>query len=119
MTILKIRSNRFVMAAAATIAVGAAFLSPGFAKANTDGPWPEQPSCSNDTFTCTSIADQLAYECFFEESDFPIKWCDNPLEELSQDSKGFAIAEAEEPDSAARKVAIPARLTRATNSTGN
>lgn len=94
MNSIKTRANNFIITAAATAAIGLAFLMPGQASASqTDGPWPEPPSCSNDTGSCTSLADQLAYECFFEESDFPIKWCEDPIPSESRQTKGL-VAEA-------------------------
>ena len=37
-------------------------------------------SCDNNTGTCTSIADQLAYECFFTEDD----WCETELPDIME-----------------------------------
>ncbi len=94
MTAIITRANNLITAAAAA-AIALAFLMPGQASAgNTDGPWPEPPSCSNDTGTCTSIEDQLAYECFFENEDDLIKWCDDPIEELNPGTIGLV---AEQP----------------------
>jgi len=83
MTTLKFRMTHFALAAAAVSAIGAGALTAVPASAgNTDGPWPEPPSCSNDTGTCTSIEDQLAYECFFEEDTDGMAWCETDLEDM-------------------------------------
>ena len=79
----KTRLTNLTLVAAAVAALGLGALNAGSASAApTDGPWPEQPSCSNVTFDCTSIEDQLAYECFFVEDSEGIEWCETDLEDM-------------------------------------
>ena len=79
MNTLKTRLTNLSLVAAAVAAFGLGAMNATSASAaDTDGPWPEQPSCSNVTFDCTSIADQLAYECFFTEDD----WCETDIQEI-------------------------------------
>jgi hypothetical protein len=82
MATLKTHLTNFILGVTALAAIGAALVMPGQVNAATDTPWPEPPSCSNETGTCSSIEDILAYECFFEEEDAPIKFCDDPFAEL-------------------------------------
>jgi hypothetical protein len=81
--ILKFRLASIALSAAAvaTLATGAINATSALA-APSDEPWPEPPSCSNETGTCTSIEDQLAYECYFVEDDEGIEWCETDLEDM-------------------------------------
>jgi hypothetical protein len=79
MNALKIRLTNLSLVAAAVAAFGLGAMNTTSASAvPTDEPWPEPPSCSNETGTCTSIADQLAYECYFTEDD----WCETELPDI-------------------------------------
>ena len=83
MTSLKVRLSNFALVSAAVAAIGASAMTASTASAApSDGPWPEPPSCSNETGTCTSIEDQLAYECFFVEDNEGIAWCETDLEDM-------------------------------------
>ena len=54
MKTLTTHATNFILAAAAVSAMAAALAMPGAAGAvPTDEPWPEPPSCSNETFTCS------------------------------------------------------------------
>lgn len=107
MDAIKNITTNFILGAAAFAAIGAALVMPGQASAgNTDGPWPEPPSCSNETGTCTSIEDQLAYECFFESDDFLIKWCDDPMVEMRKDTN-VLVAPQGHPDPTPKGLVAP------------
>lgn len=109
MNTIRTHATNFIVTATAVAAIGFALLTPGFASAaNPDGPWPEQPSCSNESGTCSSIEDILAYECFFEDPEAPITWCDDPFELLIPDTKGFAVEKTADPSPGATRVAQPA-----------
>ena len=69
-----------VAAAVAALGLGAMNASPAGA-VPTEEPWGEPPSCSNVTFDCTSIADQLAYECSFIDTT-GMTWCETELPDL-------------------------------------
>ena len=69
-----------VTAAVAALAMGAMNASPAGA-VPMDEPWGEPPTCSNVTFDCTSIADQLAYECSFVDTS-GMTWCETELPDL-------------------------------------
>ena len=100
MTSLKLRLTHMALATATFATLGAGVITAGTAAADSPGnpgdPWPEPPSCSNVTGTCASMEDILAYECYFEDSNAPIKWCDNPLVELQLDSQKLAAPQAGE-----------------------
>ena len=84
MNLMKFRLTHFALAAAVA-AIGAGAVSASSAgAAPSDGPWPEPPSCSNETGTCTSIEDQLAYECFFVEDTSGVVWCETDLEDIME-----------------------------------
>jgi hypothetical protein len=82
---LKARANHFILRIALVAGIGAALALPGGASAAPkDGPWPEPPSCSNETGTCASMEDIVAYECYFEIENSPFHFCDDPFEELME-----------------------------------
>lgn len=104
---IKNLTTNFILGAAAFAAMGAALVMPAQASAaNTDGPWPEPPSCSNDTGSCTSLADQLAYECFFEEDGFLIKWCEDPFAKMERDPN-VLVSPQGHPDPAPKGLVAP------------
>jgi hypothetical protein len=83
MNVLTTRSRRLILSATTLATIAGVVALPLQASAGpSDEPWPEPPSCSNDTGTCTSIEDMLAYECYFEEDDAPISFCEDPFELL-------------------------------------
>jgi len=85
MTALKFRMTNFALAAAAIGAIGfGAFNAVPASAGDTDGPWPEPPSCDNNTGTCTSIEDTLAYECFFVEDTSGVVWCETDLQDIME-----------------------------------
>lgn len=80
------RATSLIILGTAVTALAVALLTPGQASAYDPGaPWPEPPSCSNETFTCTSIEDMLAYECYFEIENSPFPFCKDPFELLQVD----------------------------------
>lgn len=82
-TSLRLRATLTLAAALTTFAAFAASLgAPAAAHASIDEPWPEPPSCSNETGTCSTMEDIVAYECYFENPDSPFHFCDDPIEEL-------------------------------------
>jgi hypothetical protein len=114
MTSLRTHATNFILATATVAAIGAALVMPGSAGAapvpghNPGEPWPEPPSCSNETGTCTSIEDMLAYECYFENPDSPFSFCDDPFELLRQD-KNRLTTPLPDPDPAPLKLVAPSR----------
>ena len=81
MTTLKTRLTNLTLVAAAVAAFGLGAINFSSASAAPSvEPWPEPPSCSNETGTCTSIEDQLAYECYFTEDD----WCETELPDIME-----------------------------------
>ena len=79
-TSLRFRATTTLAAAITTFAAFAGSIAlPSMAHAASDEPWPEPPSCSNETGTCTSIEDMVAYECYFEIDNSPFHFCDDPL----------------------------------------
>lgn len=109
MKALTTHATNFVLAAAAVAAMAAALAMPGQAgAAPTDEPWPEQPSCSNETFTCTSMEDLVAYECYMESEDSPFNFCDDPFAELVERSTNKFAAPQSDPDPTPARLAIPA-----------
>jgi hypothetical protein len=86
----KNRASNFIVGTAALGAIGAALIMPAAASASWDEPWPEPPSCSNDTGTCSTMEDIVAYECYFENPDSPFHFCDDPLnQEMKKDTNSF------------------------------
>ena len=82
MTSLKNRLTHLTLTAAAFAAMATGAMSAGSAHAAMDDPWPEPPSCSNETGTCSTMEDIVAYECYFENPDSPFHFCDDPIQEL-------------------------------------
>ena len=80
---LRFRTTTTLAAAVTAFAAFAGSLGvPALAHASIDEPWPEPPSCSNETGTCSTMEDIVAYECYFENPDSPFHFCDDPLAEL-------------------------------------
>jgi len=97
-----------MLGAANVAAIGAALVQPGQASANYDEPWPEPPSCSNVTGSCSSMEDLVAYECYFETDPSPFNFCDDPFAGLwEQDTNSFAAPHGE-PDPTPTRVVAPA-----------
>lgn len=93
MNTLRLRATPAILAATTFAAAMAASIgAPGLAHASIDEPWPEPPSCSNETLTCDPIEDWIAYECFFENPDSPFEFCDNPLLEEMRSGTGKTLA---------------------------
>ena len=105
MTGLKIRLTHLTLTAAAFAAIATGVMSAGSAHAAIDDPWPEPPSCSNETGTCSSMEDIVAYECYFENPDSPFNFCDDPLEELQMKGGPKLVAPGRTSDS---KLLLPA-----------
>jgi len=109
MNVLKTRTQRLILSAATVAAVAAAVAMPGHVSAGpSDEPWPEPPSCSNDTGTCTSIEDMLAYECYFEEDGAPISSCEDPFELLKGGQGATLVVPQPDPDPTPTRLAASA-----------
>ena len=109
MTSLSNRATKIIIGAAALAAIAAALLVPGHASAaDTDDPWPELPSCSNETGTCSSMEDIIAYECYMENEDVKVgNFCDDPLAELMKRGIDSFIAPQPGPDAEPLKLVAP------------
>ncbi len=103
-SVFRFRATTIAAVAAATLALTASVGLPSAAHASIDEPWPEPPSCSNETGTCTSMEDLVAYECYFENPDSPFHFCDDPLEF----SKGDIGLVAPKSAPAPGKIVLPA-----------
>ena len=112
MTALKIHAANLIVAAIAVAAIGAALMMAAPARAaDTDDPWPEPPSCSNDTGTCTSMEDMIAYECYMSGEEVPVgNFCDDPFElmEAGRNTGSFTTP-LPDPDPAPKKLVAPSR----------
>jgi hypothetical protein len=108
MTGLRTHATQFILSAAAVAAIRAALMMPRHVSASTDGPWPEPPSCDNNTGTCTSIVDMVAYDCYFEQDyESPFHFCDDPFEASTGDSGPKLVAPLGHPDPAPLKLVAP------------
>ena len=113
MTTIRTHATNLILAAATVVAIGAALLMPGQASAaipghNPGDPWPEPPSCSNETLSCDPIEDWLAYECFFENSNSPFSFCENPMLEMQGGRGPTLVTPQPDPDPAPLKLVAPA-----------
>jgi hypothetical protein len=96
MTAFKTRMTSLALAVAIA-ALGAIAMVAPVPAADTDDPWPEPPSCSNDTGTCTSMEDMIAYECYMEEVHVG-NFCDDPFAELMERDTDSFVAPLPGPD---------------------
>lgn len=106
-TSLRFRATTTLAAAITTFAAFAGSIAlPSMAHAASDEPWPEPPSCSNETGTCTSIEDMVAYECYFEIDNSPFHFCDDPLAGI-QVRKNPGLVAPQAPAPAPAKLVLP------------
>lgn len=107
---LRLRAITTVAAGVAGFAVLAGAVGgAGLAHASTnDGPWPEPPSCSNETGACSSIEDIIAYDCYFEQDyESPFNFCDDPFEEFQMQKEPGLVAPVPGGDPAPARLVLP------------